>query len=468
MDNVILAAVLLLPVMMIGVKYWQKSLVIALMLVIFEGALRKWAFPGSERIIYFAKDVFILVAYIGFLSAHGLKIPRFAGAVVLLAVVSAAYGAMEIGNPALPAVSLGLVGWKSYFFYIPLIIVVPYAFSSDEQVYRFLNRYLIIIGPIAALGAFQFYSSPGSAVNAYARTSSVGNVSVFEGSNIWHVRATGTFSYITGYSIYAMAMSFLAIGLLGAREWKWKEGRWLYVGLAASVIACLTTGSRAPVFSIGLLFPFYLIHGFLTGDLAGKRAVRLFFGLLVLILAVKFGMKEAVTAFQLRATGSGGTIERMFGPLIEPFRLMGNIGIFGFGIGSLHQAASAIVGSSLYTWTGGLIVENESSRVMAELGIVGFVLVYVVRIVLLAQAVLFSFKLGTIQGRSMAAAIAMFFAVGVTGTVVFNPTADVYYWFAAGLLYYLVISDRKEIELADVPANENVIRESSPLPAKSV
>ena len=37
------------------------------MLLVFEGALRKWAFPSAQAQLYLVKDVILLAVYFGFL-----------------------------------------------------------------------------------------------------------------------------------------------------------------------------------------------------------------------------------------------------------------------------------------------------------------------------------------------------------------------------------------------------------------
>ena len=47
-------------------RRWREAVQLAMVLVIFEGAIRKWVFPGAQDLIYFAKDVLLLGAYAGF------------------------------------------------------------------------------------------------------------------------------------------------------------------------------------------------------------------------------------------------------------------------------------------------------------------------------------------------------------------------------------------------------------------
>src|SRR2546421_728977 len=78
---------------------------------------------------------------------------------------AACYGAMATLNPALPNMELALIGWKSYFWYIPLVIIVPHLFRSAEEMRVWLERYALLVIPVALLGITQFFSSADSPIN---------------------------------------------------------------------------------------------------------------------------------------------------------------------------------------------------------------------------------------------------------------------------------------------------------------
>src|SRR5438105_4014018 len=94
---------------------WRRGVKLLLVMVIIEGALRKWVFPSAQQLLYFAKDGILVCAFLGYLKdgAH-IMIPR-AMRVLVIAVAVIAF--LNIFNPALPSVLLGIVGWKSYVLY---------------------------------------------------------------------------------------------------------------------------------------------------------------------------------------------------------------------------------------------------------------------------------------------------------------------------------------------------------------
>jgi hypothetical protein len=68
-DNpaVLLFAAIVAPCAFLAVRYWQQALFSVFVLAVFEGALRKWAFPWAQAHLYFVKDAILLFAYLGFI-----------------------------------------------------------------------------------------------------------------------------------------------------------------------------------------------------------------------------------------------------------------------------------------------------------------------------------------------------------------------------------------------------------------
>ena len=71
---------------------WRAAVKAALVLLVFEGAIRKWLVPGSQQLVYFGKDIVLLGAYIGFFNDNAAKRYRIPvpPALLLLASLAAA------------------------------------------------------------------------------------------------------------------------------------------------------------------------------------------------------------------------------------------------------------------------------------------------------------------------------------------------------------------------------------------
>ncbi len=431
-------------------RRWREAVQLAMVLVIFEGALRKWVFPGAQDLIYFAKDVLLLGAYGGFLRdlpRLRLRLPALPAFYALLGL-SALFGLLQVFNPQLPNLLVGVFGFKAYFFYAPLLFVLPAAFQDDAGLHRFLRRYALIAIPIGVLATAQFLSPASSFLNAYARTTQeTAYIATFGSST--YVRVTATFSFITGYTAYLVATVILILTLLGASRWRFRGNLLMFGALAMTVLGMLMTGSRAPVLMLALLFPLYWWLGVIRERGGGAAFGRLLLALGLVAGVVVFLGEDALEAFIGRASGVTDVRSRMTSPLMSPYLLLPEAGLVGFGIGATHQTA-AVLAPNLppYSWLRGLIVEVESGRIMLELGALGFLLIYFTRLYLTFYALRQVYRLRTRFHRAMATASFLFSVTALPTGVIFDVTSDVYYWFFAGLLMLVVRLDREAVAAA--------------------
>ena len=261
-------------------------------------------------------------------------------------------------------------------------------------------------------------------------------------------RVAGSFAFVSGFGAYLTAIGLLVGALLAGRNWRFRGNVSLYVGLVLIVAAMFATGSRGPVYSLIAAAAVYTVFAAAAGDISIGAAVRACIGAAILFAAVSNFLPEPAESFRQRAEGSDDALERMISPLIEPFMILGEAGLAGFGIGSAHQSASFVVGSEYPWWTKGMVAEAETSRVMLELGVLGFFLVYLFRIAIALSALRAGFTLRSPAARSLAMMLALFLGIQIFGAVIFNPTMNLLYWFAVGMLFALYRFDERESRLA--------------------
>jgi hypothetical protein len=427
-----------------AISRWRPAVQLVMVLLVFEGAIRKWLFPGAQDLVYLAKDVILVGVYIGFMREREQlryrppQIPVLYAALILGVVV----GLLEIFNPRLPNLLVGAFGFKAYFLYVPLLVILPAAFPTDRQLIVFLRRYILVSIPVGVLAVVQFFSPSSSALNTYARgeeligamaVSSGGNITTFGSSE--HVRVTATFSYITGYGTYLVAITILVLAYLAATRWRLSRSPIAFVALAIAMLGMLMTGSRGPVLMLALLFPIYWWLAVMRGGDGGATFGRLMLGAGMLAVMIAVIGSDALSAFLGRASDTGDVGPRLLAPIISPWQILPDAGPTGYGIGATHQTATAFTqGTAPYYWLHGLGTEAETGRVMLELGPVGFLLIYFVRLYLIGFALRQVLVSRSAFHRSLATACLMFFLAELLGSVVFDVTSDLYFWFFAGLL----------------------------------
>jgi len=159
---------------------------------------------------------------------------------------------------------------------------------------------------------------------------------------------------------------------------------------------------------------------------------------------------NAVAAFRGRAASSTGDfLSRLTVPFESPWEVLPSSGLVGYGIGATHQTATAFTqGLVPYSWLHGVGAEVESGRVMLELGPVGFFLVYFIRLFMIGFALQQVLALRTTFHRAVATACLMFFLAQLLGSVIFDVTSDLYYWFFGGLLLTVMRLDRVAVAQA--------------------
>jgi hypothetical protein len=414
-----------------SVQRWRDAIRFALVLVVLEGAIRKWLLPGAQDLVYFAKDAVLLAAYVGFWQDQArARLPRLVPPpLALLLLGSVLVGTLQMFNENLPSVLVGVLGLKAYFLYVPLLWVVPAAWPDEARLARDLRIYVALAIPVAVLAFVQFASGSNSALNTYVGGGEGGGGIIQFGSSE-HVRVTATFSFISGLSAYLPVVVVLALVELTRCRWKLASGGVAFVSLGASLAATLMTGSRGPALVLALLVPLF---AWLAGS-GGAGSGRLMVGLGIALLSVRLLAGDAIDAFIGRAEGASDVSERLLSPLVSPRFALEAGGLAGFGIGATHQAAPLLAsGVPEYSWLRGAQIEDEAGRVMLELGPIGFGMVYGTRIYLALFALSQTLRLRGALSRPLGAGAALILFFSIPGGIIFNPTAGVLYWLAAGL-----------------------------------
>ncbi len=426
-----------------SMRRWRLAVQAALLLLIVEGAIRKWLLPGAQDLVYFAKDALFFGAYIGCFRSRA---PRpYPQAPMLYAgmAFAAALGLLEIFNPRLPNLLVGVLGFKAYFLYMPLLFVIPEVFPDGAALARFLKRYVLIVFPVVLLSIAQFFSPAGSALNTYAQPTDIAAISTFGSSK--YVRTTGTFSYISGYTAYLLTTTLLILMILTTTRWRFRGNLIVYAALGTTLLGIMMSGSRGPIFLLALVFPLYWWLAVVREKQSGRTFVRLLVGVGLLVAGLRSAGEDAVTAFSQRASGSEDIVSRLTTPFESPVDMLQYAGLAGYGIGATHQAAAALTGLQGNPWLGTVAPEAESGRVMLELGPVGFFFIYSVRLAIALFAFRQALRLRVTFHRAVAISALLFLLIQIPGGMVFDATAGVYYWFLAGLVFLVVRLDRQAV-----------------------
>lgn len=415
-----------------GAVRWRQAVFCSLVLAVFDGALRKWIFPESGHLIYFAKDIVLLGAYVGFWG------PRVVGRRRLIArhpatVPLVAFGlvaGLQLLNPELPSIWLGLFGIKAYLIYVPLMYMVPALFSDMKALEEFWSRYLLLSIIPLALGPVQFFAPADNILNRYAWEDELGpSIATFGFLN--YVRITATFSYLSGYTAYLLVVVLVTLALLAHQKRKRLRRRTLQVVLALAVVNLLMTGSRGPFLVLGVaLLLEVILSAVARRPGIVQRALVVTPAVPVLVCFMIGLFPEAWAAFVERVEGNEDVAGRIAGLVTEPWWALGEAGLSGFGIGATHQATYFLIPEASMD-TLPPPAEGEWERIILEVGPVGFLLVIAARLFVISHMLRAWRSASKVQ--PIVAAALMFVVVSLPGSLVFNHTASLFYWVMAGV-----------------------------------
>ena len=435
----IVGALILIILIIIGASQnWKLSIKAILVLVIIEGALRRWALPQARDLIYFFKDFILIGSYFGF-AIHPQKIvDRYPFIKELFAVITIIC-CLQAFNPSLGSPIVGLLGIRAYLLYIPLIWIIPHLFESETDLQNFLRNYLFLLIPVCILGIIQFFSPVDSPLNLYVAGEESGIAKVGE-----FVRITGTFSYLAGLTVY-LAVCFTLLIVLISQEHSFKWQIIYGLELTLVVVNSFMSGSRSIIFYEIIFIIGYLICLFFTSPKATSNfIIRLFIpATLATVMAIVY-FQPAIESFYYRATNSDSLENRIIDSFTQVSGYSQNR-IDGYGTGATQQGAESL--RNLLDLPKGEVLpphEGETGRVVIEIGLLGFILWYGLRIVLLISLFSVMLRLSYPFSKDLALAVFLFQLINITGQLVTNPTMLMYFWFFSGFIYLLPLLEDKE------------------------
>jgi hypothetical protein len=343
-------------------------------LLIFEGALRKWVFPGLSNPLLVVRDpVAILAIWQGL--PYLIRGP-WRGWVLGFWMIGA------IGVPLAVFVGHGdlvsaLFGARILLLHLPLIFLFPAVFQLEDA-WKFVKALTVLAIPMVVLMAFQYSLPSGHFVNIAPG----GEGSAAFSGAMGRYRPPGTFSFITGtIGFCCLALAGLVAWLLsGPRPLPW----WIWISVAALVFALPISISRTMLF----LYVIIGCAGVAAALLAPGSMKKMAFGLMGILIAgalVSFlpMFQEAREVFSVRwersvaSEGQGEGVsavlqKRVFEGSLDYMTEMVDQPLFGQGLGlGTHVGAARITGERRFA-----IAENVWGATIGELGpIFGFLLI---------------------------------------------------------------------------------------------
>src|SRR6516165_979604 len=228
------------------INSWRKGFYLFLGWLLFEDFARK--FLGNNMIIFFAKDFLLLAVLISFFAAARRKeVQIFNPPFRLPLLILIWFGFMQMFNPGSTSIWFGLMGFKMFFYYVPLILIGYALLTSEADLRRFFTVNLVLAILIISLGIAQ------SVLGASFLNPAVQAEDLRALSTLYRVSASGSVAYRPNgifvsagrYANFIMVAWMFVLGFSGYLLLRHKRGRVLaFIALPITAAGAFLTTSR--------------------------------------------------------------------------------------------------------------------------------------------------------------------------------------------------------------------------------
>src|ERR1700735_832361 len=135
-------------------RNWRTGFYIFFVWMMFEDLFRKYM--GNGPLLFFGKDILAALLYISLLiEIRKGKEKAFRPPFLFFLALFFWLGVLQIFNQNSPSIFFGLLGFKVYFYYVPMMFAGYALMRSDEDLRKFLAVNLVIAGAVASIGIVQ-------------------------------------------------------------------------------------------------------------------------------------------------------------------------------------------------------------------------------------------------------------------------------------------------------------------------
>jgi hypothetical protein len=349
-----------------GSLWAWRVLLVSLLCCVFEGAVRKWLVGDASiagRIAYLSKYVVLAIMLVN----HGTPHNRLAHAAAPF--LKNGMGLLAVGSlfSCLSGIApVGAILTVLNFFFLPYAAWCAGQQLPADAIRRFALALSCLAILMAPLGVRQFYSPPTSLVNRYSTEGEAINTATVSE----RIRATGTFSYITGMGEFATTATWA--GLVTFSLARTARHRWIgYIGLAAALCCGFVTVSRAVVLICLTILASWTFFG---GQLAGKLRAIVGIGLVIATAGVTSERWDSIneigtTVYRRHEFAKDDSLEyRLWYQFVLPTEAIW-IAPTGNGLGTQQAGRSAVSGDVRESSS----FESPWARTILELGVLGLV-----------------------------------------------------------------------------------------------
>ncbi len=341
-----------------------KTLIWAyLVLLLIEGALRKWVLPGMADELLIVRDPVVLAIYALALGTGMFPTNRFILAIAVLAGLSVVASLLG-GHGNLLVIAYGL---RINYLHLPLIWIMGRALNRRDV--ERLGAFLLVMAiPMTLIMVRQFNAPMTAWINRGVGNDEVGQLFGAEG----RIRPPGLFAFITGPQLFfPLCAAFFFDEISGAKRLPW----YLLIGCGLAIALALPLSiSRTVMLGTGLVAAAFVF----SLPFTSTRFTALFRPLLLLAfvgasLSQLPVFREGLGVFMSRwnsvADASDGAawtnvMDRTVNGFTNPYYFIQLAPLLGHGIGTGSNVGARLTSGEV----GFLLAEEEWGKVLLELG----------------------------------------------------------------------------------------------------
>jgi hypothetical protein len=418
-----------------AVRLLRKTLITLVILLTFEGLLRKLEPNKIGIVIFLLKDVVILFMGLQLITRHRLN-----AAINFLSI-----GYLGLVLFLLPCIIntgshdplLAIFGAKEYLLYpiVALSVFVVFENASMTEVIRFCRLVAFLMIPAGLVAIVQTQLSPNNWLNL-----SVDGASLEDFSSAGHLRVSSTFSFVSQFCCFLnMQMFMVFLALHGYKNLKGLKKLVFLLPIPLLVISSYLTGSRGAVIGNSSVLVIAVILACLRFEL-GKiiRFVWIAGAIVVVVLVFQTMFPSLMATYTVREKGHAfGVSTEIWGRVYEAFfgwlDNVNQVPFFGNGLGIMSNGSDAISPYSrtfrLQGWT-----ETDIATTLFEGGPYLIFVWYAFRYyIIFATTRRFLFQTKKALFLPGAFCQAFIILVGMTGTLGIQPPIAIWWWLAVGL-----------------------------------
>jgi hypothetical protein len=427
--NLIVAAVLMQAVWIFF--KWRAGVLAFIVYVVLEGFIINYFHTVPE--LNLLKDMFAAVLFAVLLislimKGQGLALPRAAWIVPFIGF--ALIYSLQVFNPGLPNILVGLVGVRATLLFFILTPVAYWYFDSRESVTRFFEFMLWLSIPVAGFGILQSILGPGwvtSLSPGFGRAVffAVGSKGLTSSS---YFRTFSTFVHTGGFALFLCfsVLVCVALWLLPA----WRDRRRVLAGVfVLQIWALFTTGAR------GAFLIVLLSVGILVVIQAGAHRLMPILLVIPLVMWASLYLIGTGVVERYETLLDAEFLAQRNAPLVQGW-LADAMDSDWIGLGAGY--ASVASRHAGYTPLNVSVVENSLAKIRFEAGLPGLVFYVVFLGAMLWECITTPFRLRNPQLRwlvSVCCVYVFFNAILVVAGTPFDvsPT-NTLIWFFLGLI----------------------------------